>query len=149
MGARETKGDVVKAKVLDEGIAIEIIWDDVDLKMVVVDAANGRFRAHAEAYVAPGELGRIAAAIDGFPLGQRDVRTVTIGTARLRFFCREETMGHAMVEVKCEGGTDEYPELAHFFLAVETIAIRDFVRELRAVGERKETPAMLRAGRVP
>jgi len=139
----------VKAKALDEGIAIEIIWDDVDLKMVVVDAANGRFRAHAEAYVAPGELSRIAEAIDGFPLGQRDVRTVTVGTARLRFFSREETMGHAMVEVKCEGGTDEYPELAHFFLAVETSAIRDFVRQLRAVGERKETPAVLRAGRVP
>jgi hypothetical protein len=140
---------VVKAKALDEGIAIEIIWDDVDLKMVVVDAANGRFRAHAEAYVTPGELGRIAQAIDGFPLGQRDVRTVAVGTARLRFFLREETMGHAMVEVKCEGGTDEYPELAQFFLAVETSAVQEFVRQLRAVGERKEMPAILRAGRVP
>ncbi|HEX9100828.1 MAG TPA: hypothetical protein VF997_01425 [Polyangia bacterium] len=139
----------MKAKALDEGITIEIIWDDVDLKMVVVDAANGRFRAHAEAYVAPGELGRIAEAIDGFPLGQKDSRTVAVGTARLRFFCREETMGHAMVEVKCAGGTDEYPELAQFFLAVETSAVQDFVRQLRAVGERKEIPATLRAGRVP
>jgi hypothetical protein len=140
---------VVKAKALDEGITIEIIWDDVDLKMVVVEAANGRFRAHAEAYVKPGELKRIADAIDGFPLGQRDVRSVAVGTAKLRFFCREETMGHAMVEVKCEGGTDEYPELAHFFLAVETNAVQDFVRQLRAIGERKEMPAMLRAGREP
>ncbi len=140
---------MVKAKAVEEGIAIEIIWDDVDLKMVVVEAANGRFRAHAEAYVGPGELFRIAQALDGFPLGKKDVRLVTVGTAKLRFFCREETMGHAMVEVKCEGGTDEYPELAQFFLAVETTAVQEFVRELRAVGERKETPAVLRAGRLP
>ena len=39
------------------------------------------------------------------------------GTAQLRFFVREETYGHAMVEIECAGGTDEYPELAHFFLA--------------------------------
>lgn len=139
----------MKSKSLDEGIAIEIIWDDVDLKMVVVEAANGRFRAHAEAYVKPGELGRIADAITGFPTGRKDVREVHIGTARLRFFVREETIGHVMVEVKCAGGTDEYPELAHFFLAVELGAVEDFVKQLRAVGERKETPAILRAGREP
>ena len=139
----------MKSKPLDEGIAIEIIWDDVDLKMVVVDAANGRFRAHAEAYVGPGEFGRIADAIDGFPLGQRDVRSVAVGTAKLRFFCREETMGHAMVEVKCAGGTDEYPEVAHFYLAVEKDAVVDFVRQLRRVGDRREQPAVLRAGREP
>ena len=139
----------MKPKSVDEGIAIEIIWDDVDLKMIVVDAANGRFRAHAEAYVGPGELGRIAEAIAGFPSGQKDVREVVVGTARLRFFCREETLGHAMVEVKCAGGTDEYPELAHFFLAIETGAVEEFVRQLRAVGERKEKPAILRAGREP
>ena len=140
---------MVTAKSIDEGIAIEIIWDDVDLKMVVVEAANGRFRAHAEAYVKPGELKRIADVIDGFPSGRKDAREVQIGTARLRFFVREETIGHAMVEVKCAGGTDEYPELAHFFLAVELGALEDFVRQLRAVGERKETPAILRAGREP
>jgi len=140
---------VVKAKALDEGIAIEIIWDDVDLKMVVIQAANGRFRAQADAYVGPGEFKRIADAIDGFPLGQRDTRTVAVGTAKLRFFCREETMGHAMVEVKCQGGTDEYPELAHFFLAVESGAVADFARQLRAIGDRKDSPAILRAGREP
>ena len=59
---------------IDEGISIEIVWDDGDLKMIVLDAANGRFRAHAEAYGKPGELARIADAIDGFPLGQKDVR---------------------------------------------------------------------------
>ena len=134
---------------LDEGISIEIVWDDGDLKMIVVDAANGRFRAHAEAYGAPGELGRIADAIDGFPLSQRDTRTVTVGGARLRFFSREETMGHAMVEVKCAGGTDEYPEVAHFYLAVEKDAVIDFVKQLRRVGDRREQPALLRAGREP
>jgi len=140
---------VVKSKGIDEGVAIEIIWDDVDLKMIVVEAANGRFRAHAEAYVKPGELKRIADAIEGFPTGRKDAREVQIGTARLRFFVREETIGHAMVEIKCAGGTDEYPELAHFFLAVELGAVEDFVRQLRAVGDRKEMPATLRAGREP
>ena len=134
---------------LDEGISIEIVWDDADLKMIVVDAANGRFRAHAEAYGKPGELGRIADAVDGFPLSQRDSRTVVVGTARLRFFCREETMGHAMVEVKCEGGTDDYPEVAHFYLAVEQEAVRQWVRDLRRVGDRREQPAVLKAGREP
>src|SRR5438067_2536441 len=33
-----------------EGITIEIIWGDGDLNMIVIDADNGRFRAHAEAY---------------------------------------------------------------------------------------------------
>jgi hypothetical protein len=134
---------------LDEGLSIEIVWDDGDLKMAVLDASNGRFRAHAEAYVKEGELGRIAQAIDGFPLGQKDVRTVTVGTARLRFFCREETMGHPMVEVKCEGGTDEYPEVAHFYLALEKDAVVEWLRQLRRVGDRKEMPAVLRAGREP
>jgi hypothetical protein len=139
----------VKVKSMDEGISIEIIWDDGELKMIVLDAANGRFRAHAEAYAGPGELARIADVIAGFPSGQKDVREVLVGTARLRFFSREETMGHAMVEVKCAGGTDEYPELAQFFLAVENSAVDSWVRELRAVGERKERPAILRAGREP
>lgn len=134
---------------LDEGISIEIVWDDGDLKMIVVDAANGRFRAHAEAYAGPGELARIADAIDGFPLGQKDVRTVTVGQAKLRFFSREETMGHAMVEVKCAGGTDEYPEVAHFYLAVEKEAVVEWARQLRRVGDRKEQPAVLKAGREP
>ena len=58
-------------------------------------------------------------------------------------------MGHAMVEVKFTGGTDEYPERAHFFLAVEDGAVNDWVRQLRAVGDRKEKPAFLRAGREP
>ena len=134
---------------MDEGIAIEIIWDDGDLKMIVIDAANGRFRAHAEAYAGAGELARIAGVIAGFPSGPRDVREVAVGTAQLRFFCREETLGHSMVEIKCVGGTDEYPEQANFFLAVETKAIEDWVRQLRAVGERKEIPAVLHAGREP
>jgi hypothetical protein len=134
---------------IEEGIAIEIVWDDGDLKMIVLDAANGRFRAHAEAYAAPGELWRIADALDGFPLGQKDVRTVTLGGAKLRFFSREETMGHSMVEVKCEGGTDEYPEVAHFYLAVEKVAVMEWVRALRRVGDRREQPAILHAGREP
>ncbi len=132
---------------LDEGISIEIVWDDGDLKMIVLDAANGRFRAHAEAYAKEGELQRIADAIAGFPTGQKDVREVVIGDARLRFFSREETIGHPMVEVKFAGGTDEYPERAHFYLAVEATAIQEWVRELRAVGDRREKPAVLRAGR--
>ncbi len=140
---------MVKFKPTEEGITIEIIWDDGDLKMIVLDAANGRFRAHAEAYAGAGELRRIADLVAGFPSGQKDVRQVVVGTARLRFFSREETMGHAMVEVKCAGGTDEYPELAHFFLAVETDAVADWVRQLRAVGDSKEKPAILRAGREP
>jgi hypothetical protein len=134
---------------MDEGISIEIIWGHGDLDMIVLDAANGRFRAHAEAYAGPGELARLADAIAGFPSGQKDVRNVVVGTARLRFFSREETRGHAMVEVKCAGGTDEYPELAHFFLAVEDGAVHEWVRQLRAVGERREVPAILRAGREP
>jgi hypothetical protein len=136
---------------MDDGIAIEIVWDDDDgdLKMIVLDATNGRFRAHAEAYAGPGELARIADIVVGFPAGQRDVREVVVGTAKLRFFTREETMGHAMVEVKFAGGTDEYPELAHFFLALETGAVAEWVRQLRAVGDRKERPAILRAGREP
>jgi hypothetical protein len=133
----------------EEGITIEIVWGDGALNMIVLDATNGRFRAHAEAYAGPGELGRIADAIAGFPSGQKDVRHVVVGTARLRFFSREETMGHAMVEVKCAGGTDEYPELAHFFLAVENGAMHDWVRQLRAIGDRREVPALLRAGREP
>jgi hypothetical protein len=132
-----------------EGITIEIIWGDGDLNMIVIDADNGRFRAHAEAYAKPGELGRIADAIAGFPSGHKDVRQVVVGEARLRFFSREETMGHAMVEVKFVGGTDEYPERAQFFLAVEDGAVSDWVRQLRAVGDRKEKPAFLRAGREP
>lgn len=136
-------------KKLEEGIAIEIIWDDGDLKMIVVDAANGRFAAHAEGYAGAGELARIAAAVAGFPTGNKDTRQIVVGNARLRFFCREETLGHAMVEVKIAGGTDEYPELAHFFLALEVGAVDEFVRQLRAVGEQKETPAILRAGREP
>jgi hypothetical protein len=134
---------------LDEGISIEIVWDDGDLKMIVLDAANGRFRAHAEAYAGRGELARIADAISGFPMSQKDVRQVVLGTARLKFFSREETMGHSMVEVKCAGGTDEYPEVAQFYLAVEKEAVDDWVRQLRRVGDRKETPAILRAGREP
>jgi hypothetical protein len=134
---------------LDEGIAIEVVWAQGDLNMIVLDAANGRFRAHAEAYAGPGELWRIADALAGFPAGQKDVRQVTVGTARLRFFSREETRGHAMVEVKCAGGTDEYPELAHFYLAVEDGAMHEFVRQLRAVGDRSETPAILRTGCEP
>ena len=134
---------------LEEGISIEIVWDDGDLKMIVLDAANGRFRAHAEAYSKTGELGRLADAIAGFPTGQKDVRQVVVGTARLRFFSREETMGHAMVEVKCAGGTDEYPEVAHFYLAVEKEAVEDWVRQLRRVGDRREIPAVLKAGREP
>lgn len=134
---------------MDEGISIEIIWGDADLYMIVLDAANGRFRAHAEAYAKSGELLRIADAIAGFPAGQKDERHVVLGTARLRFFNREETMGHAMIEVKCAGGTDEYPERAHFFLAVEDGAVQEWVRQLRAVGDRKERPAILRAGREP
>jgi len=129
----------------DEGITIEIIWGHGDLHMIVLDAANGRFRAHAEAYAAPGELVRIADAIAGFPSGPKDVRQVVVGTARLRFFIRDETMGHAMVEVKCAGGTDEYPERAQFFLAVEDAAVHDWVRQLRAVGDRHELAATLRA----
>jgi len=134
---------------LEEGISIEIVWDDGDLKMIVLDAANGRFRAHAEAYGKAGELARIADAVAGFPTSQKDVRQVVVGTARLRFFSREETMGHAMVEVKCAGGTDEYPEVAHFYLAVEKDAVEEWVRQLRRVGDRRETPAVLRAGREP
>ena len=134
---------------MDEGIAIEIVWDDDDLKMIVLDATNGRFRAHAEAYAGPGELVRIADLIVGFPSGHKDVRHVVVGTAKLRFFVREETMGHAMVEVKFEGGTDEYPEVAHFFLAVEAGAVSEWVRQLRAVGDKRERPAVLRAGREP
>jgi hypothetical protein len=134
---------------LDEGISIEIIWDDGDLKMVVLEATNGRFRAQAEAYVKPGELSRIADAVDGWPAGQKDVRDVVVGNARLRFFSREDTIGHSMVEVKLAGGTDEYPERAHFYLAVEPSAVADWVRQLRAIGDRRERPAVLRAGREP
>ena len=134
---------------MDEGISIEIIWEDGDLRMIVLDAANGRFRAHAEAYTAPGELGRIADRIAGFPAGQKDVREVVVGTARLRFFSREDTMGHAMIEVKFASGTAEYPEVAHFFLAVEKGAVDSWVRQLRAVGDRTERPAVLHAGREP
>jgi hypothetical protein len=139
----------VKVKPMEEGIAIEIVWDDDDLKMIVLDATNGRFRAHAEAYAGPGELARIADLVVGFPSGRGDVRQVVVGEAWLRFFVREETMGHAMVEVKFAGGTDEYPELAHFFLALEAGAVAEWVRQLRAVGDRKERPAVLRAGREP
>jgi hypothetical protein len=136
-------------KAVDEGISIEIIWDDGDLKMLVIEAANGRFRAQTEAYVKPGELERIAGIVDGFPAGQKDVRDVVVGSARLRFFSREETIGHPMVEVKLTGGTDEYPERAHFYLAVEANAVAEWVRQLYAVGDRRERPAILRAGREP
>jgi hypothetical protein len=139
----------VKAKPIDEGISIEIIWDDGDLKMIVIEAANGRFRAHAEAYATSGELSRIADLVAGFPTGHKDVRNVVVGEARLRFFSREETIGHPMVEVKFAGGTDEYPERAHFYLAVEGAAVQDWVRQLRAIGDRRERPAILRAGREP
>lgn len=130
-------------------MSIEIVWDDGDLKMIVIEAANGRFRAQAEAYAGAGELRRIADIVAGFPSGQKDVREVIVGTAKLRFFSREETIGHSMVELKFSGGTDEYPERAHFYLAVEASAIAEWVAALRSVGDRRERPAVLRAGREP
>ena len=134
----------------DAGISIEIIGDYEGLKMIVVEAWNGRYRGHAEAYAGAGELPRIAAALDGFPRDAGDERRVvvgsfdkdaTLGGAMMRFFCRETQI---VVEIEL-ASRSRYPESARFFVECAPAAIESFVKELRAVGERYETPARLRA----
>jgi hypothetical protein len=151
LAAREAEGDVVKKRptALEPGVLVELIGDYEGLKMVVVEASNGRFRGHAEAYVGAGEMERIAAVLDGFPTQPSDERNVligsfdrdsTLGGARLRFFCRET---HVIVEMEL-ASRSRYPENARFFVECSPSTVEAFVKELRAVGERYEVPARLR-----
>lgn len=134
---------------LEPGLSIELVGDYDGLKMVVVEASNGRFRGHAEAYVGAGELARIAAVLDGFPAQSSDERAVvvgsfdndsTLGGARLRFFGRE---AQVIVEVEL-ASRSRYPESARFFIECSPSAVAALVAELRAIGERYEVPARLR-----
>jgi hypothetical protein len=141
------------------GLEVKCRWYDQDVLEISLSASNTAFSGIAFPYVSLDHLVESALNLDGFPKNTTDARELRFGTpgedfaggfVRLKFSCRDLS-GHGVVEVEIESKNESQPgsswtqasQTVHFFAAVESNAIDDFVKELRRLGENRSGAAWL------
>jgi hypothetical protein len=66
---------------METGFQFTAIWSDPDVILTRVSAWNGLFGGTADIYVGIGQLGEVAAKLEGFPKDPSDVRAVLLGSS--------------------------------------------------------------------
>jgi hypothetical protein len=144
--------------VIEDGVAIEAVYDDPHLVELVVTAENECGRGRVSVYVGITELDDCAAALKGFPTSLSDRRSLEwgdlapdspIGGARFEFSCLDGS-GHTAVWVTLKtGDVDPGPagQSVRLCLRFDPASLDRLVGELRSVGQTKRGVARLAGGR--
>jgi hypothetical protein len=133
-------------------LAIELVYEDVDLEELSISADNGRYRGAATAYFSNGEVGVLANALVGFPksTNQQEVfsggqEESDFGFAELIFRC-VDTLGHIVVRVtlsETAQPNDFARNRVELELLCEPAALDHFSQELEAIARRQRNRAVL------
>jgi hypothetical protein len=139
---------------LVRGIEFEVVWWDEDVIEYRVTCSNGAFSGATKMYAAHESLPEAADSLDGFPLHNKDSRTIHFGTPdpkfaggglQMRFDC-VDSVGHAVVEVKLRAdsclGVGEAQSVS-LYIPVEAGAIDAFVAQARSLADSKSGKAFL------
>jgi hypothetical protein len=125
-------------------LSVTVLYEDLDMQEIEVQACNGTFAGTAALYVSYGELAALAKQLEGFPktITQEEVvRFADYGLTHLiqmTFQC-VGGVGYAAVKVVLESGNQRV-EMGVGFSPSE---MDDFCRQLASVAEGKYRQAVL------
>ncbi len=125
-------------------LSVTVLYEDLDMQEIEVQACNGSFAGTAAVYVSHGELAALAEQLKGFPksVSQKEVVIFTdpglSHLIHLTFYC-VGGVGYAAVEAILDNGKERV-EMQVGFRAAE---MDDFCRQLDAVAAGKYRQAIL------
>jgi len=125
-------------------LSVTVLYEDLDMQEVEVQACNGTFAGTAAVYVSHGELAALVEQLKGFPrtITQEEIVKFTdyglTHLIQLTFQC-VNGVGYAAVKVMLESDNQRV-EMGVGFQATE---MDDFCRQLTAVAEGKYRQAIL------
>jgi hypothetical protein len=138
---------------MEPGLMIDYVWSDEDVVEIELSGSNGAFAGQMQAYVAPGELAKIAESLSGFPRDHTDTREVSFGStamtaaggaASLHFYCTDRT-GTAFIDLSIAADPVSFDGGQHVRIAlpIESQAVDLFVTQLRSLEKSKKAALLV------
>jgi hypothetical protein len=135
------------------GLAVEVIWFDVDVVELRVSVASSEFSGSVDVYAGHGSLAEDLETLAGFPRGKGDARAILWGqfgrewaggAAELRFACIGVT-GRSIVQARLEAGEElgGVVQAAVIAFEVDAGSIDRFLGRMRQLASDREGRAFL------